>query len=613
MKKNNLKLATLFISSLSLGMSIFPISHINAKIPSFLSLEATSNTQNGIANLGNGNASVTIKGNNNQTLIGKKFGLYKLFNVVNSEDLQSLNYTLNPQFAPALRYVVAHRLNKDEQTIAEYEIIDYIQTLNSNEIEGNNPTPILEGRYSEFRYFVEELRDTMKDMNLNPSVVTVNDVKPNNSFDIIGLDYGYYMIDEITSSQNTYQASSLCMVTTVNPNATMNIKSDYPAIIKKIQEDDINLLSNNAVKDANGWNDIADFEIGQTVPYKYESFVPNMSGYHTYYLAFHDIMDEALTFNKDTVKIQISNAAKTYTLANNEYVVTEFDGRDTFKIAIKNLKAIVDREWSLDLNNNKEAPYGQTITVTYNATLNDKAADDTGREGFENDVKLEFSNNPDSDGGGETGETPWDSVVCFTYKINGLKVNNHNVNLKGAKFRLYSDEKCTNEVFLKETSKGYNVINKDSLTEDSQTVEMISNDKGEFTIFGLDQGTYWLKETYAPDGYRQLLDPIEITITPTFTNDRDNYIKGDGATDKTLQNLEATAHIKQFLSGIFDDNVLHLDTDLNEGSANITVINTATSLLPITGSNATFIMIGAGCILMVGVISSKKRKSNMNA
>ena len=39
----------------------------------------------------------------------------------------------------------------------------------------------------------------------------------------------------------------------------------------------------------------------------------------------------------------------------------------------------------------------------------------------ENDVRLEFSNNPDSNGEGSTGYTPWDTVVCFTYKLNGLK------------------------------------------------------------------------------------------------------------------------------------------------------------------------------------------------
>ena len=83
------------------------------------------------------------------------------------------------------------------------------------------------------------------------------------------------------------------------------------------------------------------------------------------------------------------------------------------------MKKIIDREF----NRKNEAAgnkYGQKIVLTYQATLNEKAAKNTGRPGFENDVRLEFSNDPDSAVRGSTGYTPWDTVVCFTYKINAL-------------------------------------------------------------------------------------------------------------------------------------------------------------------------------------------------
>ena len=70
--------------------------------------------------------------------------------------------------------------------------------------------------------------------------------------------------------------------------------------------------------------------------------------------------------------------------------------------------------------------------------------------GFENDVRLEFSNDPDSNGDGSTGYTPWDTVVCFTYRLDLVKVNDHDRTLAGAKFRLYSDEACKNEVYVKQ-------------------------------------------------------------------------------------------------------------------------------------------------------------------
>ena len=82
-------------------------------------------------------------------------------------------------------------------------------------------------------------------------------------------------------------------------------------------------------------------------------------------------------------------------------MITNPGNGETFKVEIQDIKAIVDREFDQknDLNENV---YGQKVILRYNATLNDKAAEDTGRPGFENDVRLEFSNNPDHDGDGTT-------------------------------------------------------------------------------------------------------------------------------------------------------------------------------------------------------------------
>lgn len=572
----------------------------------------TKNTTGGVANFGRGSASITIQGNDvDQSLVGKKFNVYKLFNAENAVGLESINYTLNPEYAQALKNVVGARLNKTPSVVTEYEIIDYIQSLNTNKVEGANTPQILEGRYSEFRYFVEDLRNEIVKLKVNCDVVNVNETKSNNTVELQGLDYGYYIVDEVSAVEGTHSAGSLCMVNTANPNASVQVKSDYPSVIKKIQEDDNKTSIGN-----DGWNDIGDYEIGQTVPYKFESNVPNMNGYHTYYYAWHDKMDEALTFNKSSVGIKITDSTgKTYTLQNSEFSVVENPGNgETFKVEITDLKKIVDREFNKK-NGLDENVYGQKVELTYNATLNDKAANDTGRPGFENDVRLEFSNNPDSDGNGSTGLTPWDTVVCFTYKINGLKTNDHNLNLQNAKFRLYSDKDCTQEVYVKASDKGYIVINRDTAgsTVPGDAVEMVSDANGVFTIIGLDQGTYWLKETDAPDGYRPILDPIEINIVPTFTTDRNAYVKGYGATDKTLKTLEATAKIKTFWSGVFNTEDQKLGTDVEQGSLNITVVNKVGSKLPITGSGATVALIGIGSTLMAGSLINSRKKNKSQA
>ena len=609
MKIKNVVFAGFSALALTLSPVASSVAPVITTAYAFTQAPATLATPNGVADFGQGSASITIHPNDGQSLVGKKFQVYKLFDAENAVDQESINYTWNDDYKTALQTVVGKKINKSASSVTEYDVIDYIQTLNTNKVEGAQADQKLEGRYSNYRYFVEALRDELVKEGLSPNTVNVTAVNAvDGSVKFSGLGYGYYLTDEVTAVQDTHSAASLILTNTANPNAQVNIKSDYPTLIKKINEDDNNV----------GWNDIGDYEIGQTVPYYHDTYVPDMNGYQTYKMIFHDKMDNALTFNKDSVSITISSDKKTYTLKSNEFKVVENSGEDTFYAEIPDLKAIVDKQFPEGMNNNNENTYGQSVRLNYNATLNDNASTHTGRAGFENAVRLEYSNNPDSDGNGSTGTTPWDTVVCFTYKINGLKVNNHNKLLKNAKFRLYSDENCTNEVYVKDSPNGYVVINRDSLGGTDHTggarpgnaVEMASDAKGVFTILGLDQGTYYLKETDSPAGYRELQDPIVITIKPTFNADRNNYVSGEGATEKTLQKLEATAHVKEFLNGAYKESDTNLKTDVTDGSANITVVNYVGTKLPITGSNLTMICLGAGTITVVGALALDKKRKN---
>lgn len=600
-----------FAGLTALSMTLSPVATCVAQLVTpIYAAEATQTyaTPNGVADFGKGNASITITPNAGQSLVGKKFQVYKLFDAENAVDNESINYTWNNDYKTALQTVVGKKINKSASSVTEYDVIDYIQTLNTNKVEGAQADQKLEGRYSNYRHFVEALRDELVKEGLSPNTVNVTAVNAvDGSVKFSGLGYGYYLTDEVTAVQDTHSAASLILTNTANPNAQVNIKSDYPTLIKKINEDDNNV----------GWNDIGDYEIGQTVPYYHDTYVPDMNGYQTYKMIFHDKMDNALTFNKDSVSITISSNKKSYTLKSDEFKVVENSGEDTFYAEIPDLKAIVDKQFPEGMNNNNENTYGQSVRLNYNATLNDNASTRTGRAGFENAVRLEYSNNPDSDRNGSTGTTPWDTVVCFTYKINGLKVN-HNKLLKNAKFRLYSDENCTNEVYVKESPNGYVVMNRDSLggtdhsggARPSSAVEMASDAKGVFTILGLDQGTYYLKETNSPAGYRELQDPIVLNIKPTFTDERNNYNAGEGATEKTLQKLEATAHVKEFLNGAYKESDTNLKTDVTDGSANITVVNYVGTKLPITGSNLTMICLGAGTITVVGALALDKKRKN---
>ncbi|MDD7281477.1 MAG: SpaA isopeptide-forming pilin-related protein [Erysipelotrichaceae bacterium] len=570
---NNKKIFKMFAISTMALASFTTISALSPSITLYAQ-ENTVTTQNGVANFNQGQASIVIKPNKNQSLVSKQFRLYKLFDAKVTSN--SVNYSFNETYKQALQNVVGSKLSKEASKVSEYEVIDYIQTMTDNS--------------NELRLFVEELRDEIVSLNLDGTLINVVDTQSDGSIRFEGLAQGYYLTDEVTNVQNQHSAASLIMLETASQSATIQIKSDYPTITKKIKEDDNNI----------GWNDIADFEIGQNVPYKYETYVPDIMAYKSYKMAFHDIMDEALTFDASSVKITISDASKSYTLTSKEMNISENVNNESFEVTIDDIKEIVDREFTSGV-------YGQTVTLTYQATLNDKASTRTGRAGFENKVRLEFSNNPDSDGSGSTGLTPWDTVVCFTFKMNGLKIDDENIKLEGAKFRLYRDENCTNEVYLKQGEGQYIVMNTDHV-DSTKAVEMISNKEGVFNISGLDQGTYYLKETQAPDGYRQLKDPIKIEITPEYCTNRNEYIENQGSSDQVLKNLSANATIKQFYNGPYSESEDSLQTNAQHGSFNLSVVNQEGSSLPITGSNTVIFMLLAGCGLMI--LSMKNRKQN---
>lgn len=183
---------------------------VMAQQPAVSGLPANVVTPGGIGTFGSGTASITINGNTGQPLTGKQFEVYQLFTAQNSAGGESINYTWNTYYASAIRAVVGKALNRPAADVTEYMAIDYIQSLNTHKVEGANASQTLEGRYSDFRYFVEDLRNEIQNQGLNGTIVDVTGVKPDNSITLDGMPYGYYVVDEIlTDSNGGHSAASL--------------------------------------------------------------------------------------------------------------------------------------------------------------------------------------------------------------------------------------------------------------------------------------------------------------------------------------------------------------------------------------------------------------------
>ena len=76
-----------------------------------------------------------------------------------------------------------------------------------------------------------------------------------------------------------------------------------------------------------------------------------------------------------------------------------------------------------------------------------------------------------------------------------------------------------------------------------------------------------------------------------------------------MKELQATAHIKSFYDGATEENDLQLETDPEQGNANLTVVNKVGSKLPVTGTPALAILLITGTGLMaVAMAVAKARK-----
>ncbi|HIX65213.1 MAG TPA: LPXTG cell wall anchor domain-containing protein [Candidatus Anaerotruncus excrementipullorum] len=210
------------------------------------------------------------------------------------------------------------------------------------------------------------------------------------------------------------------------------------------------------------------------------------------------------------------------------------------------------------------------IVVTYTATLNEGAT--IGGAGNPNTVKLEYSNNPNQGGEGDTGKTPENKVTVFTFQLNIDKKDEKNQPLKGAGFTLYKyDADAEGEEADKWSLVG---------------TEIKGEDLTSFTWEGLDAGRYKLVESTTPSGYNTMED-IEFTITATFSDE--DPVSVDALNVAVTEN-----------PNLAEQPVM--STDRDSGTISSTVVNESGAQLPSTGGIGTTIFYVVGGVLVVRAV-----------
>lgn len=356
------------------------------------------------------------------------------------------------------------------------------------------------------------------------------------------LPLGYYM--------TTTNAGGLYALDTTNPNTEMFEKNTKPTINK------------SADKTNAAYGEIVNYEIPFTI-----------GGYIWGDYIITDIMTGLDMTDEQVKNVKISlnnqNISESYTV--------KYD-KNSPKAGANTLKVTIPAETL------KKYTSGTKLVLKYAAVAKKTVS-------MDNKVSMEYKNGPN-----QTEKTPEYEVKVANYEFNIKKTDETGSILNGATFELYTDKECTQTnimKFVKDEAK-----NTYRLAEAGETNVVTTISAGQAKIEGLAAGTYYLKETVAPDGYNKLVKPVEIVIKA---------------------NLNTTENSK-YHGQAFNEDGTRINPTITMNGVNIPgdefilqVINKTGTELPSTGGIGTTIFYVVGSVLILGaviVLVAKKRKDN---
>ena len=358
----------------------------------------------------------------------------------------------------------------------------------------------------------------------------------------VSLVPGYYLIvDESGNTTNDPDFTWNESLLQLTGDMVIATKAETATIKKQVGETD----SGGNVK----YQDVADYSIGDTVPFQITSKVPETTHYDAYKYIFHDTLGTGLSLNENSIKVTVGERP----LDANEYrIETNLNGN------------IIQDGCSLHV----EVPGlkghdNEVVKVEYNARLNEQAAVGiTSDQKNVNAVRLDYTNHPYSDS--SYASTPQDKVLVLTYKLVGTKMETGTeTTLPDAEFYLLNSQNETGNGYAKITDgkfAGWGTI--------GEAGKLTSNENGTFEIQGLDAGTYYLKEIKAPTGYNIMEEPQEVQL---IANKSETYEFGEGQSPI------------QFNTNDDGSNSSNKSVD-NTGTLNVTVFNGKGFTMPSTGA-----------------------------
>lgn len=498
------------------------------------------------------NATLTVS-TTDAKFAGKTVNAYKMFSATVSGDGKAVSYTLTDEWKPFFKDSTASGLTGNDVTDANVsdKAYDYVSKLTGKDLAA-------------FATKASNWAQTKANNITADATATVSADASNGKYTatFTGLGYGYYVVAVPGATLANAKSQYATLVSVHSTKVDADIKGDLPTVDKKVQVD-------GTGKDA------TDAKIGDTLTFTLTSTIPDMSAYDTYTFNFKDTLSKGLTFGQ-VKSVKVENVTLT---ENTDYTVTTptASNNNTLTVAMKDFKT------------KQQANAGKKITVTYTATLNENAV--VGGAGNVNSAKIQYSNNPSTNG---TGESEPSKVRVFTYgftvdKYTGDQYTDAATRLAGAEFTLaHKDGSAISFVQVSAGSATANAVYRVAKAGETGTTTITTPANGKVVFEGLKNGEYTLTETEAPAGYNKLASAIGVKV-----NGQNN------GTDTTNATVTITYN---------NDN----GNDYNQTASNgvIPVQNKSGAILPGTGGMGTiaFTVIGV-LVIALGVAWTLKRKN----
>ena len=534
----------------------------------------------------------------NNTVAGKTLDLYQIFTATKSGE--NVAYTLNSAYEGFFQSKISGASALTGEALSE-KAYEYVKTQVG--INGDAETA---------KTFAKDVLGWILDSG-NNITATKSVTTTANSTQISDLTYGYYLVypkgatDTSAAPGNQTYTSAASLVSITADTATINMKSNYPTVDKKIipaqsgsgitvgaivdgsweGNHQMELGDENDPEDtiaprgAADEKKAGDFGIGDTVTYQLTSKVPDMTGYNSYTFKFSDTLSKGLDL-KEVLSVKVGNttlkAGKT--------------GTNTYALAYDKTSRILTVTLN-DFYNSYKNHTGETITVVYTATLNKDAV--IGMNPNTNKAVVEYSNDPATNGTGKSEPSIVD-VHTFDFTIYKYYLKGQNKTaLANAEFELY---KANTEGTAANINAKINIVDEkngvyrqatadEAKTAGFTSAKIVSDADGKVLVKGLDAGIYYLRETKAPEGYNKLLSDIKVEIKPVY--------------DKTTGKLTSYSVDYTYNGKITNGTAITNKTD----SPEVAVENKTGAQLPSTGSKGA-LMVTLACIVLFGVLTASK-------